>query len=128
MNRFQQILLGLCVATVMALVYVTFTRHAAVVTETDTVQVKVVSPACAQALVEARKMVTANAHLTEVTNRLAPIVDDVYAAGLEGQPAAPLAQRVKRWNVAVRKAHAEAGRIPPRFDRLATRCYAARQR
>lgn len=113
------LLTGLCIGFLLV------DKQTTTITSVEVQRHRVVSPACGHAINQADKIVTANVHLTKVTNKMAPLVADAYAAGLDGRGPNPVINRVARLNVAMRKAQRQASFIPPRYGDLSAKCLAA---
>lgn len=87
------------------------------------VPVTVVPKSCAQALDMAERTVTDAGDLLSAANQIAPLLQDVYDAGVAEAPIAP---KVKAWADKVDAAYADAAAVPDRFDLLAQKCRAER--
>ena len=106
--------------TAGSLVYLNTDNSELVVKE---VPVTVVPASCAQALDIAARTVADAGDLLAAANQIAPLLQDVYDAGLAEAPIAP---KVKAWSDKVEAAYADADTAPDRFDLLAQKCRAER--
>jgi hypothetical protein len=95
---------------------------------TEKVRDPYVPPVCVRALQLADMHVGATDNLVGTLNRVAPLLNRAYQAGLDGDDAGTLRDRVKEANGDVAVAYREANRLSGNYDLSVARCLAEANR
>ena len=85
-------------------------------------RVQVTPPECLRALAIADKELSLAAQLSLVMSQVAPLVDDAYQAGLDGNTSPKVIEKVKRVNDRYTELWQELGTLPNTRAKIADAC------